>query len=259
MVQNKKTNARPIVLSIAGFDPSAGAGILSDIKTMEEIGVYGMGIVSSITYQTDNKFLGVHWLSAKEIIHQLKPILKQYTIKFIKIGLIKDLETLNIVLKYIKKYDKSIFVIVDPILRASAGFKVHNNINNSLLKKCLKKTDMLIPNWNEVCKLSQNKDAIKAAEKFAKKTIVFLKGGHSIETPATDILFYNGKIEILHPEVITELEKHGTGCVISSAIVANLALGYELLEACTLAKSYTLKFLTSNQSNLGYHHTKQND
>lgn len=248
-----KHKKRPIVLSIAGFDPSAGAGILADIKTMENIGVYGMGANTSITYQTENKFIGVKWLESKEIIAQLSPIFNQYKIDYIKIGLIKDLDVLLKVLKFINKKNKSAFIIWDPIIRASAGFKIHNKIDSKLLEKCLKYVNIIIPNWKEVSILAGKKDAIKAAEKLAKNNIVFLKGGHSIETPATDILFIGNKIEILHPEVITELEKHGTGCVISSAIVAYLALGYNLNESCIKAKKYTLQFLMSNESNLGYH------
>lgn len=245
--------SRPIVLSIAGFDPSAGAGLLSDVKTMENIGVYGMSVCTSVTYQTDNKFLGVKWLSAKEIKLQLKPILKKYNIKFIKIGLIEDLYILNEVLKYIKKINNSAFIVVDPIIRASTGYKIQTKVKLKLLDKCLKNIDLLTPNWNEVCILANKKDAIVAAEKLAQNTMVFLKGGHSVEIPATDILFYNDTIEILHPETITESEKHGTGCVISSAIISYMALGYNLLEACKKAKNYTLQFLMSNESNLGYH------
>ena len=85
---NKK---RPYVLSIAGYDASAGAGVLADVKTFESIGVYGVAVTTCITYQNDNKFAGVHWLSKKKIKNQLYPILEAYKIEYVKIGLIENL------------------------------------------------------------------------------------------------------------------------------------------------------------------------
>lgn len=244
---------RPYVLSIAGYDASAGAGVLADVKTFEAIGVYGLAVTTCITYQNDQKFEGVHWLSKKKIKNQLYPILDAYKIEYIKIGLIENLEVLSEIIQLLETYNASVKIIWDPILRASAGFDFHKKIPKKLGQHILESINFVTPNWNEVTLLSNEKDIIAGAEKIAKYCNVYLKGGHNIETPATDMIWINKKLDILHPKNITELSKHGTGCVLSSALAAYLALGNSMHASCEKAKAYTYQFLISNESNLGYH------
>ena len=83
---------RPYVLTIGGHDPSGGAGITADIKTMESIGVQGMSVCTALTFQTEDYFEGLVWVEKKELKKQLKPILEQYNIKVVKIGIIENLQ-----------------------------------------------------------------------------------------------------------------------------------------------------------------------
>lgn len=244
---------KPFVLSIAGYDPSGGAGVLADIKSFEQLGVYGLAVATSITYQNDKKFFGVHWLSYSKIKKQLEPLLKAYTIQIVKIGLIENIQVLKKVIKLLKKYNSEIVIIWDPILKASAGFDFHKDISQKLLKTIFISVSMITPNWKEIRPLSGEKDEIKGAEKIATCCNIYLKGGHNIETPATDMIWIDKQLDILHPEGVTDLEKHGTGCVLSSAIAAHLARGETLYNSCLKAKSYTYQFLISNRTNLGYH------
>lgn len=246
-------NKRPFALSIAGYDPSAGAGVLADIKTFEAIGVYGLAATTCITYQNDHSFEGVHWLSEKKIQRQLYPILKEYKVDFVKIGLIENIEILHAIIQLLYVNNSAVKIIWDPILRASAGFNFHKKIPQKKIKNILKSIHFITPNWNEAAYLWNENDAIKSSEKLSEYCNVYLKGGHNIETPATDILLIEDSIEVFHPKQITELEKHGTGCVLSSAIAAYLASGIPLFNACEMAKEYTYSFLTSNASKLGYH------
>lgn len=247
------TKSRPYVLSIAGYDPCCGAGVLADVKTFETIGVYGLAVTTCITYQNDSTFQGVHWLSKKKIKNQLYPILDAYKIDYVKIGLIENLEVLSEIIQLLETYNASIKIIWDPILKASAGFKFHKKISKRLIKYIFESVEFVTPNWNEVELLSNEKDIIIGAEKIANYCNVYLKGGHNVETPATDMVWINKKLDILHPKAVTELSKHGTGCVLSSALTAYLALGNSKHKACELAKEYTYQFLISNESNLGYH------
>ena len=123
------TNKRPKVLTIAGFDPSAGAGVLADVKTFENIGVYGFAVTTSITYQNENKFGDVKWLSIKQIKNQIYPILELHKIEFVKVGLIEDFKTLSAIIELLKAHNPTIKIIWDPILRASAGFNFHKKIS----------------------------------------------------------------------------------------------------------------------------------
>jgi hydroxymethylpyrimidine/phosphomethylpyrimidine kinase len=247
------THKRPYVLSIAGYDPSGGAGVLADVKTFENTDVYGFAVTTGITYQNENKFDGVKWLTIKQIKNQIYPIIENHKIEFVKIGLIENFKTLVAIIELLKAHNSKIKIIWDPVLRATAGYDFHRKIPKKYLKYILKNIYLITPNWLEIQSLSNEKDAIIGAEKIAKLCKVYLKGGHNIETPATDLLFIEDSIEVYHPTKITELEKHGTGCVLSSAITAYLANGKNLFQSCELAKEYTYKFLVSNSTRLGYH------
>jgi hydroxymethylpyrimidine/phosphomethylpyrimidine kinase len=167
--------------------------------------------------------------------------------------LIKNFKLLEELLELLHAYNKEIRVVWDPVLRASAGFDFHKKIPRKQLIHILGNIDLVTPNWDEVSALSGNADAVKGAQEIAEHCHVYLKGGHSVETPATDMLWINKRLDILHPTAITELDKHGTGCVLSAALLAYLALGHSWHKSCVLAKAYTYRFLVSNESKLGYH------
>jgi len=244
---------RPIVLSIAGFDPSAGAGILADIKVFEMHKVLGMGVCTSITYQNEIDFVGLSWIESESIEKQLAILFEKYTINYVKIGLVKGLMELDAILDFLILKNSGIKIIWDPILKASAGYDFHNVIDHELLIKILKKIDMLVPNLQEIKQLNPGGLApAVSAKKLSKYCKVFLKGGHSNTTIAEDILFVDGLSYSFSQEKIENGEKHGSGCVLSASLLSNLSLGYEVVEACRKAKNYTSGFLSSNAGLLGY-------
>ena len=244
------------VLSIAGFDPSGGAGILADIKTFEANQVCGMGAVSALTFQNDTEFDGVKWIDADEILKQVTTLQKNFNFKVIKIGLIKNIDTLTIIISSLKSTDGNLFFIWDPILKASAGFEFHPTIEHEKLISLLKNVDLITPNTDEAKSLTGIDDPKEAAQELSKYCNVHLKGGHDTEEPGTDYLFTRNKIEKIVPASTTIHPKHGSGCVLSSAIAANLAKGNDLITSCRNAKKYTEKFLSSHSSLLGVHHVE---
>lgn len=244
---------RPYLLSIAGFDPSGGAGILADIKTFEQTGTYGIAATTCISYQNDHNIAGLHLISKEKILQQLNPLLSAYKIEYVKIGWIQNLKILNEIVDFLLAYNKDICIVWDPILETNEGVVLHKKINKKYLQNILTSIHWVTPNWEEVTQLTGEKDAIKGAEILSKYCNVYLKGGHHIEVPATDIILINKKMDILHPTEISELEKHGAGCVLSAALASYLALGMAQYKACNMAKEYTYRFITSNNSNIGYH------
>ncbi len=241
---------RPYVLSIAGFDPSAGAGILADIKTFESNETYGMGVVSALTYQNDNVFEKVEWVSLLQITEQIEVLQKRFSFKYIKIGLIKDLSTLH---ELVQRFKQS-KIIWDPILKASAGFYFHTDINQKLLEDICKHIYLITPNIPEALILGGFKDSKQNAMQLSQFCNVYLKGGHSESAKGQDILFAtNGKQFVFNNEIENISSKHGSGCVLSSAITANLAKGMSIENACEKGKKYVSAFLASNNSLLGYH------
>ncbi len=240
---------RPLVLSIAGFDPTAGAGVLADIKTMEQNKTLGMAVITANTIQTETNFTSVIWIDEQIVFSQLLPLLNQYSFSAIKVGLIPNLSFL---LKIVSLPQlRQTKIIWDPILSASSGFNFNHDLTK--LEEILNHIYMITPNWNEIKILAETNDATIGAEKLAKLTNVFLKGGHSTEVGKDYLFSKKGKIYPLKNKSNIATEKHGSGCVLSSALTANIALKFPIIKTCLRSKKYTTTILESNKSLLGYH------
>ncbi len=239
------------ILSIAGHDPSGGAGVLADIKVFEHHQLMGFGVVTSITFQNDAEFNGLEWIAPENIFNQLKPLFK-YDIDVIKIGLIENLEVLLKIIDLLKKRWPEVKIIWDPILKASAGYEFHSEMDLQALVNVLNKIYLITPNYPEMEAIG-SEDALTNALKISNSCFVFLKGGHHSEN-ANDLLIKDGKVLREYKQgKIYGIEKHGSGCVLSSAIAAGLVLGKDVETSCRDAKEYTLDFLISNETLLGQH------
>lgn len=246
-------NERPYVLSIAGFDPSGGAGVLADIKAFEAQKVYGLGVCTAVTYQHEAAFYGVEWLSVEKIQKQLDPLLDRYPVLWAKIGLIESLEVLEWVVDYLREKNKAIQLVWDPVVRASAGFTFHPATDAQRVRSICNKLMLVTPNLEEVAFLVPGKAAGAAARVLAGSCNVWLKGGHR-EQDAHDRLFLKTGEEVLFEgERLQGQDKHGTGCVASSVIVAEMAKKNTLPDACRIAKEYINRYIKSNETLLGYH------
>ena len=196
------SNKRIYVLSVAGFDPSAGAGILADIKTFESNKVYGLGVVSANTFQNDAEFKHVDWISAEKIIEQISILQKRFEFEYVKIGLIENLQVLNEVISYLNTHISNPKIIWDPILKASAGFKFHKEVDKNLLEKICKQLYLITPNVPETLSLGSFKDATENAKQLSTYCNVFLKGGHAEKKVGYDTLFLKeGKQFSFRPKI----------------------------------------------------------
>ena len=234
---------RPYALSIAGLDPTGGAGILADIKTFEQLAVQGFGVASAITYQTEERYFGQDWVDLEKIIFQIDPLLKRYPIKFIKIGLIENFKVLDKLLQYLRSKG-DFYIVWDTILSTSSGINFHDNMTE--VSQVLSEMDLVTPNVPEAVKLFGTSNA----EKLAYEDVaILLKGGHD---NFHDILIEEHGLTEFEGEAI-EWKKHGTGCVLSAAIVGELAKGQDLKKACEKAKKYVENRMNSNSSLLAFH------
>jgi len=242
-------NNRPKILTIAGFDPSGGAGILADIKTIEANKCAAFAVCTANTIQNENEFITPNWINEEEVFAQLAILLKAHQFKFVKIGLIPSLDFLK---KLITKLSATNCLLVwDPILSASAGFNFKYDL--TALKTVLKNIYLLTPNWNEIKQLAGNQDAINGAKALSKFTNIYLKGGHNPKVKGKDYLFFEEKVYPFNPKIKVRYEKHGSGCVFSAALTANLTIGFPIIKACLRSKSYMYKFLNSSPTLLGKH------
>ncbi|MGE0568967.1 MAG: hydroxymethylpyrimidine/phosphomethylpyrimidine kinase [Bacteroidia bacterium] len=238
---------RPYILSIGGFDPSGGAGILADIKTFEQHKLLGLAVNTANTIQNEDEFLSVNWLSEELIISQLKTLANKYKIDFVKIGLIPSYS----LLKSIRETTNCQTLLLDPIFSASAGYDFKTSVDELMISiDCV---DILTPNWEEIQIIYPNTDPIEASKKLSEKVTVYLKGGHNSKDLGKDYLFQKGQMKAYRSKTKRASKKHGSGCVFSSALLSNLAKGKSLHQSCLKAKQYISKALDSNTTKLSYH------
>ncbi|WP_369752620.1 hydroxymethylpyrimidine/phosphomethylpyrimidine kinase [Flavobacterium sp. WC2409] len=246
---------RPFVLSIAGFDPSAGAGILADVKTFEQHQVYGFAMSTANTIQTEEEFFKIEWTDINFVLESLEKLLSTYDIKAVKIGIIPSLDYLKKIVLSIKRLSPKTKIVWDTVLKSTTQFNFITVEQQDLLIEILKKTDLITPNYDEILSFSlDEKNPVLIALTLSKYTSILLKGGHNSAAVGTDYLYSKNEIFRLSPKTTLVFQKHGSGCVLSSAITANLALGQDLLTACNNAKIYIETYLASNQTKLGYHY-----
>lgn len=248
------TLERPYLLSIAGFDPSAGAGVLADIKTFETNKVYGLGVCTAITYQTGSSFEGLDWVPEDKIIRQLDILFKEYTVNWVKIGLIQNFDILNRIVDRIRELNPGARIVWDPIIKASAGYVFHESMESGNLFELAGKMLLITPNLEEIRFFFPDHSPEEGAKWLSEKTAVLLKGGHNEGKEANDLLFQKGKNTARLISEKSDYKKHGSGCILSSAILTNLAKDYELAEACREGKEYITDYINSHSGILGYHY-----
>jgi hydroxymethylpyrimidine/phosphomethylpyrimidine kinase len=247
-------NKRPIILTIAGHDPSGGAGITADLKTAEALECYGLSVCSGNTIQNDVEITACFWTDIEVMKLQITLLFNRFEIKFIKIGIIENWQVLNELLDFILLTNNDVKVVLDPILKSSSDYNFHTQNHASIFNKTLDKVYLITPNYIEIEGLLKDKSIPETIEFISKKTNLLLKGGHNTDQIGMDKLFEtNGDTIVYQSSLEKVYPKHGSGCVLSTAITCHLALGYSLDDACERGKIYIERFLNSNESLLGYH------
>jgi hydroxymethylpyrimidine kinase/phosphomethylpyrimidine kinase len=244
-------SVRPYVLSIAGHDPSAGAGLSADLKTFEQWQTYGLSVCTALTIQTDRDFKSVHWVEDAVVLEQLSVLLNRFEVKVVKVGLVKNWLLLENIIDALNDQE----IILDPILSASAGFDFHSESSQATFQQILPKLTLLTPNREEILKVIPNASSPEdAAAQLSQHCAILLKGGHHNAALGRDELWKDGAcVATFEAQQIAKSGKHGSGCVLSASIAAALAKGKELATACEEAKRYIEVFLSSNDELLGYH------
>lgn len=245
---------RPICISIAGFDPSGGAGILADIKSFEQLKTLGLAVQTCNTLQVEDYFEKVIWTPQEVILSQLELLLKRYTPAAIKIGLIENSEVLIAVLSKIKEHHPQVPIVWDPVLQPSFNQgEVMDEVRFQMnLQKIIDAVDILTPNAPEYVRLNLKETPTKK---------LYVKGGHTEEVLETDFNQKEGRDFLVTAKGVKSLNaqgkgfipKHGTGCMLSSALAAYIARGFDFHKASVRAKAYVYKRASSNASLLAYH------
>src|SRR5258708_3773066 len=238
--------AAPVLLTIAGFDPSCGAGVGADLKTFAAHGCYGMGAITSLTVQSTHGVEAVHNTPSAEVREQLEILVRDCDIAAVKIGMLGNRGNAAVVAEFLDAH-KFAHVVHDPIRRDHAGTELLDSAGIKFVAaELLKRSSVITPNIAEAevltgITIKEVADMEAAALKLVEMgaVAVIVKGGHMEK--AVDVMFDGKEMHHLGGDRVKVENTHGTGCTFASAITAQLAAGRSLLEATTLAKAYVMK------------------
>ncbi|HGI3650083.1 TPA: bifunctional hydroxymethylpyrimidine kinase/phosphomethylpyrimidine kinase [Streptococcus agalactiae] len=233
------------VLTIAGTDPSGGAGIMADLKTFQARRTYGMAVVTSVVAQNTCGVRGVQHIETAIIDQQLACVYDDIKPKAVKTGMLAERETISLVASYLKKYPQP--YVLDPVMVATSGHRlIDSDAVEALKEDLLPLATIITPNLPEAeilvgYDLSDEVSIIKAGYDIQKQYSVrnvLIKGGH-LDGLAKDYLFLEKEgLITLSNQRINTIHTHGTGCTFAAVVAAELAKGQSILNAVSTAKSF---------------------
>jgi hydroxymethylpyrimidine/phosphomethylpyrimidine kinase len=241
----------PIVLTIAGFDPSSGAGITADLKTIAAHGCYGVACITALTVQSTQGVFRVEPVSPDLVVQTLAELAGDMDFAAIRIGMLGSAPVAEAVASFLSGR-RAKNVVLDPVIRSSSGTDLLDPPGVEFMRKwLLPLATVVTPNIDEaesltgmsVRSLGEMKAAAEHLQRMGARAVV-ITGGHLPEN--TDLLRLNsgGEHEFTSPR-IDSTSTHGTGCAFATALACNLALGKEIKEAVGNAKEYVAKAIAA--------------
>jgi hydroxymethylpyrimidine/phosphomethylpyrimidine kinase len=252
----------PTVLTIAGTDPSAGAGIAADLKTFAALGAYGTLVVTAVTAQSTRGVDAVHQLDGAFVEQQLETLLADVHIDAVKIGMLGSAEVTRAVAAVLRRH-RLPNVVLDPVMVATSGDRLlADDAVAALREELLPLADLITPNVPEAADLlgvaearDEDEMATQARDLARHTTRVLLKGGHLGGPESVDLLVEGDAVLRLAAPRVDTTSTHGTGCTLSSAIAALRPAAPDWETAVRGAKDYLTEALrTSGQLQIGSGH-----
>jgi hydroxymethylpyrimidine/phosphomethylpyrimidine kinase len=248
------TSQSPLVLTIAGFDPSGGAGIIADVRTIVQFGCRAAAAMTSLTFQNAAGFYGATHETAQSLRAQVVPVIAQESPAAVKIGMLPTPELAAEVASLVREH-RLPAPIIDPVLQSSSGFElIETAAIEVMLRELLPLAGLVTPNIPEAeiltgVSISNDDDVRTAATRLREMgaAAVLIKGGHatwesrgkpSDQTEAVDLLDYDDAVSVFRSDWIQGASVRGTGCMLSAAIAASMANGADLVSAVEAAKKY---------------------
>ncbi|MDR1246460.1 MAG: bifunctional hydroxymethylpyrimidine kinase/phosphomethylpyrimidine kinase [Clostridiales Family XIII bacterium] len=238
------------VLSIAGSDPSGGAGIQADLKTMCAMGVYGMTAVTAVTVQNTLAVYDVLEVDASVVAGQIKAVFDDIRVDAVKVGMVSSADIIRVIGAGLTEFQAR-NIVIDPVMVSKSGYRILREDAIDALRALVAMADVVTPNIPEaeiLCGFEvRTEDDMRAAAEAitaigAKNVLV--KGGHRADEGAGDMLLSDGVFTFLRTARIPTKNTHGTGCTLSSAIASRLAVGDGTLTAVRAAKEYITRAIS---------------
>jgi hydroxymethylpyrimidine/phosphomethylpyrimidine kinase len=234
-----------VALTVAGSDPSGGAGVQADLKAFSALGTYGAAVLTALTAQNTRGVTGVHPVPPEFVRAQLRAVLEDLDVAAVKVGMLGDRATIEALAEGLAGLDRP--RVVDPVQVAKGGARLlREDAVGTLRERLLPLASLLTPNLPEAADLLgvPEPEVLGRPEEACRRLLelgpraVLLKGGHAGGADSDDWLATaEGTVRLPAQRILTR-NTHGTGCTLSAAITARLALGDELLDAVRAAKAY---------------------
>lgn len=246
-MSNLEENELPVALSIAGFDPSGGAGLVADIKTFTAFGCFATAAVTSLTFQNTVGVFGAVHQTAQTVRAQVLPVVEDFRVACAKTGMLPSREIIEEVARLFRETPLPAPVI-DPVVRSTSGYDlIDDEALKALVRELLPLARVVTPNIPEAERITglriTGEDGMREAARRIREMgarAVLVKGGH-LEKEAVDLLDDRGKLQIFSAGRIETTSTHGTGCTLSAAIAACLGHGQSLEAAVAAAKSFVTR------------------
>lgn len=235
----------PVALTIAGSDSGGGAGIQADLKTFSALGVFGTSALTALTAQNTQGVRAVEDVSPAMVASQIDAVCEDMDVQGVKIGMVSRVETIETIAERLTLH--RLRPVLDPVMVATSGDRLLQQDAIAALRDMLVPKSILVtPNLPEAALLSETAlaetehDMIAQAEAVlrAGANAVLMKGGHGHGPDSVDLLCDGNSVERFSAPRINTANTHGTGCTLSAAIAAGIALGLPLKEAVAQAKDY---------------------
>ena len=254
----KLNNLQKTVLVIAGSDPSGGAGIQADLKTLTSFGVYGMTAITALTEQNSNGVFDILEIPIDFVVKQINCCLSDINANAVKIGMLHSADLISAVLEALFNNNivsnKKVNIVLDPVMVAKGGHKLLKENAIDALKNFIKVAQpILTPNIPEAEILTGIKiNNLKDMKNVGKEIInlgashVILKGGHMKVRVMTDLLINSSEIHSIETSKIITNHTHGTGCTMASALSASLAKSIDIRHSFEIAHKYVNNAIKTN-------------
>lgn len=244
MTTSTESNTPPVALTIAGFDPSGGAGVVADIKTFTAFGCFATAAVTSLTFQNTTGVFGAAHQTAEAVRAQVVPVVEDFSVAGVKTGMLPTREVIAEVARLFRELDLPA-PVVDPVVRSTSGYDLIDDAALDALKaQLLPLARVLTPNIPEAERLTglridDEEGMLRAARTLREMgaRAVLVKGGH-LAGEAIDLLDDGGQVSVFRAARIETTSTHGTGCTLAAAIAACLARGVNLAAAVSVAKRF---------------------
>ena len=261
-----ETREPPVVLTIAGFDPSGGAGVIADIKTFAAFNCFATAAVTSLTFQNTMGVYGAVHQTAEAVRSQIVPVLEDFHVVAVKTGMLPTREVIEEVARLFRETELP-EPVVDPVVRSTSGFDLIDDAALvSLTRELFPLSRVVTPNIPEAERITglriEDEEGMRRAAILIREMgarAVLIKGGHltdknsEVAATAIDVLDDEGRVTVFRGEWIETTSTHGTGCTLSAAIAACLGWGMPLTDSVAAAKRFVADALR-HAPKLGHGH-----